>query len=139
MTWAWWTRALMATMVALVLATPASAAPGDGRLGGDPTAAKANTLCPAGVGATGVAGNLGEVGVNPVVATLTMRCRGGVAAVGAIGSFSGPRGSGATGCGAGQVAVGIVGREGSLIDQIAVRCQASDLTGAKSSATGYGG
>jgi hypothetical protein len=125
-------------MAALALAAPASAQ-ADTRLGGPATTTKASTSCPAGVGAIGVAGNLGSIGINTIAATVTMRCRGGVAPSGPIGTFLGAQGSGSSVCGAGQVAVGIVGREGDFIDQIAARCRASDLSGAITSATGFGG
>jgi hypothetical protein len=129
----------MVTMAALALAAPAAADPGDGRLGGIVQPTKAGSLCPAGVGATGFAGNLGKSGANPTVATVTARCRGGVAALAGIGTFSGPDGAGTTMCGTGQVAVGITGREGAILDQLAVRCRPSDLSAAATTATGYGG
>ena len=135
----WLTRAAMVAIVAGALAASASADPGDGRLGGIKSSAPASTSCPSGVGANGVSGNRGTISVFTVVATATMGCRGGAAALGTMGTYSGPEGSGATGCGSGQVAVGIVGREGDFIDQLAVRCRASDLTGATASATAYGG
>ena len=47
-----------------------------------------------------------------------------------MGTYSGAEGSGSTSCGSGQVAVGIVGREGDFIDQLAVRCRNSDMSGA---------
>src|ERR1700754_3426939 len=131
---AWCTRAVMATMAALALAAPASAAPGDGRLGGAITADKASTACPAGVGATGVSGNLSTIGINPVVGTITMRCRGGAAANGRMGTFSGAPGPGGSGCDAGEVVIGVLGREGDVRDQLSVRCRASDLTGTITSA-----
>ena len=140
MTPGWWTRAALIVIVTGLLATPASASadPGDGRLGGPKLSESASTLCPAGVGATGISGNRGTISAFTVVATVKMGCRGGAAAA-AMGTYSGPEGSGATNCGSGQVAVGIAGREGDFIDQLGVRCRASDLTGAVANATTYGG
>src|SRR4051812_3043248 len=136
---AWRTAAAMASIVTLALAAPASADPGDGRLGGIKSADTANSLCPAGVGANGISGNLGTISVFRVVATVKVLCRGDAKAPGTMGNYSGPEGAGATTCSSGQVAVGIVGREGDFIDQLAVRCRASDLTGAIASAVAYGG
>ena len=59
----------MVAFVAGVLAAPASADPGDGRLGGSKSSAPASTSCAAGVGANGVSGSRGTISVFTVVAT----------------------------------------------------------------------
>ena len=75
---------------------------------------------------------------NPIAGTATVQCAGGAVAVGTMGTLS-TGNTGSTTCAAGQVAVGISGREGDFVDQLAVRCQAADLTGAITTADGYGG
>jgi hypothetical protein len=135
---AWWISTVLIATV-LGLAAPASAQNGDGRLGGPVSPIKVTSACPAGVGAIGVSGNLGTISAFRVLATVRMICRGGATAATQLGGYSGPEGSGSTRCGSGQVAVGIVGFEGDFIDQLAVRCRNSDLTGLIADATKFGG
>jgi hypothetical protein len=105
-------------------------------LGGPDTADKGSTLCPAGVGASGVSGDRWLPAQHDVAATLKILCRGDVAPAGTMGNNSGVPGlTGASQCGSGQVAVGITGREGDFIDQIAVRCRPSDLSAVAATAT----
>jgi hypothetical protein len=109
--------------------------PPNGHLGGDPGPTAASTACPAGKGATGISGRIGPLG-NGVVSGAVLQCQDGAAAVGTLGFITDPK---TTTCAAGQVAVGITGREGLLIDQVAVRCRASDLSGATTTANPIGG
>ena len=128
------------------LVPTAMAAPGDGQLGGTPSATPASTACPAGKGVTGVTGRI--VGPNPAageaaVGSATALCEDGAVASGTMGTAGDP--SGSTVCAAGQVAVGIQGHEvglfgaGGGVDQLAVRCRAADLTGPIVVAADYGG
>jgi hypothetical protein len=128
----------LVTVLTLALTGLAPAAPNDGVLGGIPTTDTAATSCPPGKAVTGVTGSIGTVAASPVVATVTVQCAGG-SAVGSIGTYSGPEGSGSTSCGAGEVAVGIQGREGDFIDQLAVRCRPADLIGSTTAAGSFGG
>jgi thrombospondin type 3 repeat protein len=114
-------------------------APNDRRIGGPSGIEAGSSVCPTGTAVTAVGGNLGQIGVNPIVATVTVRCDGGAVAQGAIGTQSGPLGSGGTSCGAGQVAVGIEGREGDFVDRLSLRCQSADLTGPTAAVLGFGG
>jgi hypothetical protein len=129
------TVALAATMV---FATTAPAAPNDGTLGGPPLSTQDSTSCPASYFATGVGGTMGDVAGNPIAGTVTMQCEGGQNPTGSMGTGTGGAASSSS-CGAGELAVGIEGREGDFIDKIAVRCQSMDLLGAVSTAAGFGG
>ena len=67
-----------------------------------------------------------------------MQCEDGAAPNGTMGiGVSGTTES--TTCAAGQVAVGIAGKEGNFIDELSVRCRAADLSGATTTAASYGG
>jgi len=113
----------------------ALAAQNDGQLGGPPATDTATSMCPAGKGVTGASGREGDVAGHPIAASATVQCQDGAAASGSVGSGDTPPGS--TACGPGQVAVGIVGREGDFVDQLALRCRASNLTGAIASSDPY--
>ncbi len=119
---------------------PAAGAVGDGQLGGPPdvTGVAAATGCSDGVPLTGFNGNTAPVASNQVVVLITAECLGGDEPTGQIGSNAGTA-TGFTRCPAGQVVVGIEGREGDFIDNLAARCQASSLTGPVTTATGFGG
>jgi hypothetical protein len=120
------------------VAGPAIAALADGQLGGPPTTTAASTVCPDGSAVTGAQGLIGSIGVNPIAGTITVTCTDGAIALGSMGTSS-SGGSGATNCAAGEVAVGITGREGDFIDQLSVRCRPANLGGTTTTATGYGG
>ncbi len=132
------TAAILGIVGAFGPSSTAIAAPGDGVLGGTPTSNVSSTACPNGKAATGITGRIFSIGPNPIAGTATVQCAGGAAAVGTMGTLS-TGNTGSTTCAAGQVAVGISGREGDFVDQLAVRCQAADLTGATTTADGYGG
>jgi hypothetical protein len=134
----WGVSAAVALFAQLVLAGAAPAATNDGSLGGSPTAQPASTTCPEGVFATGVSGTLGAIGPNPIAGTATMECTGGATAAGTMGTGTGGAPAFSE-CSGDDIAVGIEGREGDFIDNLAVRCQAADLTGPVSPAIGYGG
>jgi hypothetical protein len=114
---------VLASLVAFV--GPAGAAvPGDGMLGATPPGTiQGSTACPDGTTVTGVAGNI----YGTIVGSVTVLCSDGAAGIvmgATVGSF------GSIGCGVGETAVGIVGREDEFgIDQFALRCRASDLSG----------
>jgi hypothetical protein len=76
------------------------------------------------------------------VATIQLQCEGGATPTGEeLGdSATHPQtGTGFTSCDTGAVAVGIVGREGDFLDQIALRCQDPSLTGPITEVVSYGG
>jgi hypothetical protein len=129
--------AFLTVVIALAFSSVAFAAPNDGMLGGPPTPDAASTVCPAGSAVTGLTGTVSPEGFGDAVGSVTAQCEGGAPASGTIGTQPGSPGS--TSCPAGQVAVGIEGREGDFLDQIAVRCRAADLTGPTTSALPYGG
>jgi uncharacterized repeat protein (TIGR01451 family) len=116
----------------LTLAGSALALVGDGILGTS-TAYFASTVCPSGEAVTGVRGDTDSAGA---VLAVSARCSGGTDAP-AIGSaYFGDAG---TACGTGEVGVGIVGveqsdAESSPLRQLSLRCRASDLGGATSTA-----
>ena len=132
------TAAILGIVGAFGASSTAIAAPNDGVLGGTPTSNVSSTACPNGKAATGITGRIFFIGPNPIAGTATVQCAGGAAAVGTMGTLS-TGNTGSTTCAAGQVAVGISGREGDFVDRLAVRCQAADLTGAITTAAGYGG
>jgi len=110
----------------------ADAAIGDGILGTS-TAYFASTVCPNGEAVTGVLGDTDNAGA---VLAAGARCGGGTD-VPAIGSAY--FGDAETACGTGEVGVGIVGveqsdAESSPLRQLSLRCRASDLGGATSTA-----
>lgn len=110
---------------------PATAAAGDGQLGGAPdaTGVAQATMCPDGEAVTGVEGFTRDLsGFIPIVAVATVQCTGDAPANGVMGSGGGDPGS--TSCPDGQVAVGITGREGDFVDSISLRCQNADGSGA---------
>ena len=118
---------------------PALADVGDGQLGGPPATSGVDddTLCPAGEAVTGVEGATRTIGgFIPIIAVATVQCSdGGVAST--MGSGGGTPGS--TSCPAGQVAVGIAGREGDFVDYLELRCQNADGTGPITNSSGFGG
>jgi Ca2+-binding RTX toxin-like protein len=135
--------ALGACGVAGLFAAVAAAAPDDGQLGGPPTTDLAEAGCPDGTAVTGLTGELNTPGGNTVVATIALICEESAVPTGEeLGdrSTNTQTGTGSTQCDAGDVAVGIVGREGDFIDQITLRCQDASLTGTVTdAATSYGG
>jgi hypothetical protein len=129
--------AAASAMIAAAVAVAAIA--NDGRLGYEtPTDFTASSSCPDGVFAVGVQGNRGMIGPNPVASTARMECQGDAGSPAMIGSDPG-NSLDETKCSPGQVAVGIVGREGDFIDNLAVRCQDDSLTGSVEDAVGIGG
>lgn len=136
---------LGAVLAGLTLAAPAAADVGDGRLGGPPepsTPAFDDASCPEGAVLTAVTGGTGTPGGNTTVATITAQCTGpgGPVTGSTMGEPNSLDGSGGSSCPAGQVAVGIEGREGDFLDQLVLRCQAADLTGPISpAASSFGG
>jgi uncharacterized repeat protein (TIGR01451 family) len=115
---------LLLASVAAFVGPAAGTIVGDGILGATPPSeTPGSTACPAGTTVTGVAGNI----YGTIVGSVTVLCSNGTAgtAMGApVGSF------GSTNCGVGETAVGIVGREDEFgVDQLALRCRASDLSG----------
>jgi Ca2+-binding RTX toxin-like protein len=134
--------ALGACGVAMLLTTGAVAAPNDGQLGGPPSTDLAQTACPNGTAVIGLTGELGDVGGNTIVATIQLLCAGDGTPTGEeLGDRAAhaETGTGFTSCDTGDVAVGIVGREGDFIDQIALRCQDASLTGPIAAVTSFGG
>jgi uncharacterized repeat protein (TIGR01451 family) len=118
----------------LTLAGSALAVVGDGILGRS-TAYSASTVCPSGEAVTGVLGDTDGAGA---VLAVRARCSGGTDAGEAIGADSFGD-TGGTACGMGEVGVGIVGveesdAESSPLLQLSLRCRASDLGGATSTA-----
>jgi outer membrane protein OmpA-like peptidoglycan-associated protein len=75
-------------------------------------------------------------GVTPVLAGLRAQCQSGDPD-GTLGQVYGQI-PGSSSCAAGQVAVGIVGRESDFLANFAVRCRAADLTGGVITAGGVG-
>lgn len=117
---------------AAVLAGSAGADSDDGILGGLPGDSSASTLCPAGSSVTGVTATENNLYIESVAA----QCSGGDA-VGQVGGIGGPVLS--TGCGATEVAVGIVGKEDLAgVRQLALRCRASDLSGTTNTSASIG-
>jgi hypothetical protein len=118
---------------------PAMAATGDGQLGGPPdvTGVADDTLCPEGEAVTGVVGVTRDIAGAPTVAVATVKCTGSAPALGTMGSGDGVAGS--TSCPDGQVAVGITGREGDFVDQLALRCRNADGSGPITTSVGFGG
>lgn len=118
-----------AAIIAMGAAPAMATSLGDGQLGGPPSPSFVadQTLCPEGQAVTGVVGATRVIGgfIN-IVAVATVQCSGG-----SPGSTmgSGPGLPGATNCPAGQVAVGIVGREGDFIDLLNLLCQNADGEG----------
>jgi Ca2+-binding RTX toxin-like protein len=134
--------ALGACGVAMLLTTGAVAAPSDGQLGGAPSTDLAEADCPGGTAITGLTGEVGDVGGNTIVATIQLNCAGGGTPTGEeLGDSAthAETGTGFTSCDTGDVAVGIVGREGDFLDQIALRCQDASLTGPITDAISFGG
>lgn len=129
--------AVVATL--MIGAAPALADLDDGQLGGPPAASGVDddTLCPAGQAVTGVEGATRIIGgFIPIVAVATVQCSGdGEAST--MGSGGGTAGS--TSCPAGQVAVGIAGREGDFVDYLQLRCQDAAGTGPITNSSGFGG
>ncbi len=127
--------ALAALLVGLT-ATAAFAAPNDGELGGPADASEiaASSACPTGSPVVGVSGFVRFMSGNAVAQVLTVQCLvsgSTVAGTGTIGEqVEGDNTTDATACPAGQVGVGITGREGDFIDKIVLRCQDDSLTGA---------
>jgi hypothetical protein len=120
--------AVVAAMLAIG-AAPALAANPDGQLGGPPSAnfVADQTLCQDGEGVTGVVGATRIIGgFIPIVAVATVQCTGKDPGS-TMGSGVGVPGS--TSCLAGQVAVGITGREGDFIDLLQLRCQSAEGSG----------
>ena len=114
-------------------------APIDGRLGGPPGIETGSSACPAGSAVTAVSGELGTIGANPIVATVRCAARAEQPGSARWAAAKPGRRAPATSCGAGQVAVGIEGREGDFIDKLALRCRSADLTGATAAVLGFGG
>jgi len=129
--------AVVAGMLAIG-AAPAMAATGDGQLGGPPSAnyVADQTLCQDGEGVTGVVGATRIIGgFIPIVAVATVQCTGRDRDPGStMGSGVGVPGS--TSCLAGQVAVGITGREGDFIDLLQLRCRNAHGPGSITTSTG---
>lgn len=132
----------VAAVLAAALTTGAAsalAAAGDGRLGGPPdvTGTPDETVCLAGQAVTGVEGATRIIGgFIRIVAVATVQCTGeGVAST--MGSGGGDPGS--TSCPAGQVAVGIAGREGDFVDRLELRCRNADGSGPITNSSGFGG
>ena len=115
-------------------ASPAGAAVGDGILGGPDEVSPVfdSTVCPAGTTITGVTGETRPISSSTVVATATAECTGpGATLPGTtMGTPTGTDPTDFTRCPLGQVAVGIQGQEGDFVDQLVLRCQAANLTGA---------
>jgi len=138
--------ALGACGVVGIFSAIAAAATSDGQLGGPPTTDVAEAGCPDGKAVTGLAGELTDPGGNTVVATIALTCEGSAAPTGeelGDSATNAATGTGSTKCKNGDVAVGVVGREGDFLDQITLRCQDASLTGpiteAKKSFGGAGG
>lgn len=106
-----------------------------GTLGGEQTSAKSATACLPGAAITGLLAATKSVGASAIVIGLRATCQSG-APSGTIGSVANPVGAA---CAAGQVAVGIAGRESDYLDAIALRCQAADLTGDVTASAALGG
>jgi len=121
----------------------AAAAPSDGQLGGPPTTDLAEAGCPDGTAITGLTGELTDPGGNTVVATIALICEESAVPTGEeLGdrATNAETGTDSTQCGDGDVAVGVVGREGDFLDQITLRCQDASLTGPTTDATtSFGG
>jgi hypothetical protein len=116
----------------------ALAAPDDGQLGGPPGPGVDSSVCTDGKGVTGVSGTTYLYGGSfLVVASAEVECQDGAAAAGSMGGETSDLDS--TRCGAGKVAVGIVGREGDRLDQLVLRCRADDLSGAITDGTTFAG
>ena len=121
-------------------AATASAAAGDGQLGGPPDSGGIadDTVCADGEAVTAVTGATRIVGgFIPIVAVATVECTGGSVAGGTMGGGEGAPGS--TSCPDGQVAVGITGREGDFVDYLALRCRNADGSGPITTSVGFGG
>ena len=109
---------------------------GDSRLGGPPSDDIASSVCPTGKGVTQIIGRIGAIGparsprARPSVSGRRRGDRLDRHTEGTLGS---------TACAAGEVGVGIEGREGDFVDRLALRCRAADLSGATNSAPGFGG
>ena len=123
-------------VVVLLASTGVRADLNDGELGGPPSN-PASALCPEGSVVVGVTGTTVPFGEATIVESIAVDCEEGASGSGSIGV---PNGAPAfSTCSEGQVAVGIVGREGDLIDQFALRCRAADLTGSTDTAGSFGG
>jgi hypothetical protein len=92
------------------------------------------SLCPMGSSLVGIVGGIRDVAANPTVAVASAVCTGG--ADSPMGEWPGT--PGATYCPPGEVVVGMVGRQGHFIDQIAVRCRPA-AGGATTTAAPMGG
>ncbi len=130
--------ALGVAATVLVFAAPASAAPGDGILG-VVTANAVSTDCAPGTGVIELRGRVETGGATDTVGSVAIRCEGGFTPSTSIGSEVGGTGLEFSHCPDGHVAVGIEGREGDAIDQIALVCQPADLSGTPDPVVGYGG
>ena len=121
-------------------AATASAASGDGQLGGPPDASGIadDTVCADGEAVTAVTGVTRTIGgFIPIVGSATVQCTGDSVAGGTMGGGVGVPGS--TSCPDGQVAVGITGREGDFVDYLALRCRNADGSGPITTSVGFGG
>ncbi len=106
-----------------------------GTLGGEQTSTKGATACPPGAAVTGLLAATKSVGATGIVIGLRATCQSG-APSGTIGTVASPV---AAACPAGQVAVGIAGRESDYLDAIALHCRAADLTGDVAATAALGG
>lgn len=126
-----------------VFSAIAVAAPSDGQLGGPPTTDLAEAGCPDGTAVTGLTGELTDPGGNTVVATISLICEESAVPTGEeLGdrATNAETGTDSTQCGDGDVAVGVVGREGDFLDQITLRCRDANMTGPITDApTSFGG
>jgi hypothetical protein len=126
--------AALAVGMAVALAGPASAAVGDGMIGGAPTASGASSVCPDGSFVTTVNGSY----TPDVVSAIVVGCSGGTVGTGTIGVL-GFGSSVTSSCAPGEVAIGVTGQESpDYILALALRCRAADLSGSTTTAAEFG-
>ena len=113
---------------------PLPGTPGDGRLGAKGTGTFKETACPIDKAVIGFVGTEVQGGA---VEYVKAACEAGALPSDSIGSDAQPA-DGSTTCPAGQVAVGIEGNESIRVNELAVRCQASTLSGPITAASPLG-